>query len=91
MSPMTSVRWKLARIAILAPAITNSWIGHAAGKTIGLTASFIVRRAERQLLQALAELDERLPDDIGIDRLALHPIRRQTRTARRGALLRRTR
>jgi len=88
MSPTTSIRWKLARIANLVSAATDNWIGDAAGKAIGLTVSFIARRAERRLLRALAELDDRLLDDIGIDRGALGPTRRQARAARQSALLR---
>lgn len=88
MSSTRSTRWKLSQIANLAFVATDSWIGHAAGKATGLTTSFIARRAERQLLRVLAELDDRLLDDIGIDRRPLGPIRRQTCAASWGALLR---
>lgn len=68
MSTVTSCNWQLGPIGIAATTAASGWIARAAAKAIGSIAPFIARRAERRLLRELTELDDRLLDDIGIDR-----------------------
>jgi hypothetical protein len=51
--------------------LAGGWIGRVAAKSIGLITSFMARRAEQRLLRELDKLDDRLLDDIGIDRSML--------------------
>jgi uncharacterized protein DUF1127 len=64
--------------------LAGGWIGRVAATAIGLIASFIAHRAERRLLRELDKLDDRLLDDIGIDRSMLGRPPRSWRTSRTG-------
>jgi uncharacterized protein YjiS (DUF1127 family) len=68
MSAIASGRRRLGSAAAAAKTVAESWIGRVAARAIGLITSFIARRAERRLLRELGKLDDRLLDDIGIDR-----------------------
>lgn len=68
MSAIASGRRRLGSAAAAATTVAESWIGRVAARAIGLIAAFIARRAERRLLRELDKLDDRMLDDIGIDR-----------------------
>jgi uncharacterized protein YjiS (DUF1127 family) len=68
MSAIAPCRRRLGSAAAPSTTVAESWIGRVAARAIGLIAAFVARRAERRLLRELDKLDDRLLDDIGIDR-----------------------
>jgi uncharacterized protein YjiS (DUF1127 family) len=86
MSTVTSAKRQLGLVAIAAMTAAAGGIGYAAAKAIEIIASFIAHRAERRLLRELADLDDRLLDDIGIDRGGTSSRPRGRGTERRGLL-----
>jgi uncharacterized protein YjiS (DUF1127 family) len=86
MSTVTSARRQLGPVPIAAATAAAGGIGYAAAKAIEILASFIAHLAERRLLRELADLDDRLLDDIGIDRGGTGSRLRGRATERRGVL-----
>lgn len=69
-STRASAKWSVGTTTDASAAVFDT-IGRGGRTVVGLIASFIAWRTERRLLSTLESLDDRLLDDIGIDRARL--------------------